>query len=365
MPETNIDDLGPPRKGRAKTKAPLPYHRRNHRDFLHGCKTLSDELYGFYSRLCDLIYDNGGPIEDDEVWLAGVSRCSTRKYRAKRDALIAAGKIEIVDGFIVNRRCETELAYLREQSERQANRGQGAPKKRRQTEPKTTRNQVENDLSLSRTCAELDPNSERTEVEKTALSAKNNDLLKSAVQPQTSSSSSIEEEAYTYDDDVPSSSSMVMTTKAPQVVWDQRLIQAKAIMGGVLNLTQPATHHIKPLRDLCEPGKGEPCDWDRDIVPALERIAGYYRDRGELIRSFAIARNQALENRNRRLTGNPEVTHVQARSDHARKPASAVAAAMRVADHFCAAGLGDGGQDGYDSEPEFSAPDRLQIACAS
>lgn len=88
----------------------MPYHRRYHQDALQGYRRLTLEERGAYTTILDLIYDEGGPIEMNDRWLAGELNCSVRKARAVIDALIAARKIYLTGaGKISNHRAEAEL----------------------------------------------------------------------------------------------------------------------------------------------------------------------------------------------------------------------------------------------------------------
>jgi uncharacterized protein YdaU (DUF1376 family) len=88
----------------------MPYHRRYQQDALQGYRRLSLEERGAYTTILDLIYDEGGPIDHNERWLAGELNCSLRKARALIDELIAQRKIYITSGGkISNHRAETEL----------------------------------------------------------------------------------------------------------------------------------------------------------------------------------------------------------------------------------------------------------------
>lgn len=78
-------------------------------DWLSGTLDLTLEQEAAYLRVCLLIYARGGPIPDNERWLAGACRVSTRRWRALRQALVDAGKITIEGGLIRQSRCEFEL----------------------------------------------------------------------------------------------------------------------------------------------------------------------------------------------------------------------------------------------------------------
>ena len=59
---------------------------------------LTLEERGAYNTLLDLIYENGGPVFDDERQLAGEMGVSVRKWRQVRAALIARGRIYCIGG---------------------------------------------------------------------------------------------------------------------------------------------------------------------------------------------------------------------------------------------------------------------------
>lgn len=75
----------------------LDWHPRYHRDALEGMRGLSLEDRGAYTTLLDLMYDRAAGVPDDERFVAGWLGCSVRLWRAIRDRLIRAGKVEVVD----------------------------------------------------------------------------------------------------------------------------------------------------------------------------------------------------------------------------------------------------------------------------
>ncbi len=83
-------------------------------DWLAGTLELTLEEEGAYIRICALIYSKGQPITDNDRWLAGMCRVSTRKWRVLRRALIDKNKITIMDGLIHQQRCEFELGKAKE-----------------------------------------------------------------------------------------------------------------------------------------------------------------------------------------------------------------------------------------------------------
>lgn len=119
----------------------MPYHRRYHGDALTGYRKLDLEERGAYTTILDLIYDAGGPIENNERWLAGELNCSLRKSRAILSRLLSLQKIFItVDGKISNHRCEQELDYALKTSRKQAE--NGSKPKRKSSENVKFRNKI-------------------------------------------------------------------------------------------------------------------------------------------------------------------------------------------------------------------------------
>jgi uncharacterized protein YdaU (DUF1376 family) len=86
-----------------------PYYKHFPSDFIAGTSTLTAEEKGVYIVLLDLIYMRGGPIDNDASKLAKVCGCGPRRWRAIRDRLIAAGKLQLADGCLTNGRAEQEL----------------------------------------------------------------------------------------------------------------------------------------------------------------------------------------------------------------------------------------------------------------
>lgn len=102
----------------------MPYHRRYHEDALQGYRRLSLEQRGAYTTLLDLIYDNGGPIDNNDRWLAGELCVSIRKARALISELLTLQKIYLTpDGKISNHRAEKEIGNALEISRKRAENG--------------------------------------------------------------------------------------------------------------------------------------------------------------------------------------------------------------------------------------------------
>lgn len=99
------------------------WYRRCGADFIHGTMSLTLEEKGAYSLCLDLVYDRGGPIPDDERWLAGICNVSTRKWRSLRQRLIDLGKLAQIDGCLTNSRAELEIVSLETQARKLAESG--------------------------------------------------------------------------------------------------------------------------------------------------------------------------------------------------------------------------------------------------
>ncbi|NTA36716.1 DUF1376 domain-containing protein [Agrobacterium salinitolerans] len=102
----------------------MPYHRRYQGDALQGYRKLTLEQRGAYTTILDLIYDEGGPIEFNERWLAGELNCSLRKAKALLADLLELRKIYVTrDGKISNHRAEQEIGNALKISRKRAENG--------------------------------------------------------------------------------------------------------------------------------------------------------------------------------------------------------------------------------------------------
>lgn len=90
-----------------------------------------------------------------------------------------------------------------------------------------------------------------------------------------------------------------------KVDWVARLNQAIELAGGSASKANGGTMHYADLRRLCEPAKGEPCDWELDVVPAIMSKAASLKAKGQSIGSWVWVEEGALRNRDRRLAGLP------------------------------------------------------------
>lgn len=91
-------------------------------EWIAGTRELTLEERGAYWDVCALIYSRGGPIADDEAWIAKALLCHVRTWRTIRTRLIKVGKLASVDGQLINLRTlrEIERAEGRLKSSRKA-----------------------------------------------------------------------------------------------------------------------------------------------------------------------------------------------------------------------------------------------------
>lgn len=82
-------------------------------EFLAGTTDLTLEETGAYWKACSLMYSRGGPILDDEVWIAKVLCCHVRTWRRVRERLVTMGKLRERDGCLINDRTEIEIGRAR------------------------------------------------------------------------------------------------------------------------------------------------------------------------------------------------------------------------------------------------------------
>lgn len=121
-------------------------------EFLVGVAGMKPEEIGAYWIACSLMYSRGGPIVDDEAWIARACGCSRRTWRTLKERLVTAGKLSVSDGLISNSRTVREI-------ERAKNR-----------------------LNASRTAAEQSANARRTAAENEALSNDYNEIPEAGAQ---------------------------------------------------------------------------------------------------------------------------------------------------------------------------------------
>lgn len=117
-----------------------------------------------------------------------------------------------------------------------------------------------------------------------------------------------------------------------KVLWAGRLKEAQARADGGINMTSGEVHHLAIFTALCEPVVGEPCDWDLDVLPAVDALAAACRASNRPFRTWKGVEDRALQNRDRRLAGLPPPQPVseQPRRTSARPSMATVVNRMRA-----------------------------------
>lgn len=85
--------------------------------------------------------------------------------------------------------------------------------------------------------------------------------------------------------------------------WPARLEEALARAGKAINAASPGVRHYADLRRLCEPAKGTPCDWELDVLPAIDKVSASFLRSGKTFRAWTLIEEHAVANRDNRLRG--------------------------------------------------------------
>jgi uncharacterized protein YdaU (DUF1376 family) len=78
-------------------------------EFLVGVVGLGPAEIGALWVACALMYSKGGPIADDDAWIARACGCHVRSWRALKERLLATGKLTLGDGLLRNSRVLREI----------------------------------------------------------------------------------------------------------------------------------------------------------------------------------------------------------------------------------------------------------------
>lgn len=150
------------------------WHKRYHSASLKGMKRLTLEERGAYCTILDLMYEQRAALNNDDVEIAHEMRCSVRKWRTIKAALVAKGRIVVEEAILYDERAVKELvdaSRLRETLSAAGKRG--AQKKRAQpvkrpvlavdnappSDSKTAMIAIESALKISDRNAEISPKS--------------------------------------------------------------------------------------------------------------------------------------------------------------------------------------------------------------
>ena len=100
------------------------WYKRDIRKAIKGMMLLSPEERGCYNTLIDHQYLMGGPLHDDDKYLAGLMNCDVRVWRRIRQQLLDKKRIVISGGRIEDLRASCELATRQAQRSKRVASGQ-------------------------------------------------------------------------------------------------------------------------------------------------------------------------------------------------------------------------------------------------
>lgn len=116
-------------------------------DFYHDTAGMTLEQIGAYQMVLNLIYMRQGPVEDNDAFIAGHLRISTRKWRTFKKALLEAGKLTLNGGQLTNVRAKKEIENALKTSRKHREHGAKGARTRAEKDPPPNKN---SDLSLAR-----------------------------------------------------------------------------------------------------------------------------------------------------------------------------------------------------------------------
>lgn len=99
-------------------------------------------------------------------------------------------------------------------------------------------------------------------------------------------------------------------------LWTARLVDATERAGQALRGTNPACRVYTPFRNICEPASGVPCDWDADVLPAIEVVSERAKRANRQFDTWEYVVKAAIENRDKRLAGVPDPQPVKLNGHH-------------------------------------------------
>jgi len=115
-------------------------------EFLVGVVGLGPAEIGAYWVVCSLMYSRGGPIPDDDAWIARACGCHVRTWRALKDRLVSAGKLIVQDGFISNSRVLREIERAQRRAKQSRDAAEASANARRESAEKDVQSHDNNDL---------------------------------------------------------------------------------------------------------------------------------------------------------------------------------------------------------------------------
>lgn len=272
-------------------------------EFLNGMRDMDARKQGFYCQIIFRMYEAADAIYADDRTIGRWCNSNKRPWEKIRDELIAEGRLVILpDGGLINPRA------LREMTE-QAERNSQVPDFIRERLGKLSQMFAESFGKESQKIREtFRENPTKTEPLIEARSQK----------PDLSYCDARESEI------------------------DPVLIQCLEAAGLAPSdlPDRPNLNSHTDILNLTEPVSGEPCDLERDVLPAIRAGAAKLADKGQTLNSWRYFREASIRNRDERLAGTPDV----------RQPERGTAASFA------------GGSPRQSSNPAFRLLSRIQAA---
>jgi uncharacterized protein YdaU (DUF1376 family) len=116
-------------------------------EFMVGVVGLGPAEIGAYWIACSLMYSRGGPIIDDDAWIARACGCNPRTWRALKENLLVAGKLTVRDGFITNSRTIREIEKAQKRLKHSRNAAEASVNARRDGDENEAEVSNNNDLA--------------------------------------------------------------------------------------------------------------------------------------------------------------------------------------------------------------------------
>jgi uncharacterized protein YdaU (DUF1376 family) len=112
----------------------IPYFNFYPSDFMSGTRGLTAQEVGVYIMLMCLIYEEDGPVENNELRLSTYCGMRIPTFRKTLEKLIDLGKVYEAGGALSNRRAEAELAKRAETLKKNSKAGKAGAKKSQQNQ---------------------------------------------------------------------------------------------------------------------------------------------------------------------------------------------------------------------------------------
>jgi uncharacterized protein YdaU (DUF1376 family) len=107
----------------------LTWYKRKPADCLDDAASMTLEFFGAYTVLLDNMFLFDRALHDDEAYVAGLLKVSTRRWRSIRAELLACGKITVVEGKIDNASAKLERESRANQARKRAEAGRAGGEK--------------------------------------------------------------------------------------------------------------------------------------------------------------------------------------------------------------------------------------------